>query len=393
MYSNIASSYEELFTFQDAVERVLTTVGARGGHPGELASARNAVIDAMRELPGRFSWSYYKRSLQITTTSPVYNLNAAYTHTGGANERQLVLTSGTWPANAASGQVVMLGTIFKIGKRINDTTVQLSENTNPGRDLAAQDLTLVYTAYNIGTRVRRLASLQESQTDLPIDYASHQDLLQFQHINPVPSTPVLFNIHQSGSSINSMEVEFAPPPLDQRTYTLAIEAQPRQLRTHEDNLTVTTSGTAVTATTGTFKSRHLGSVIRFSSDAKPPTGTAGQSDSYNPYVEQKIITSIVSSSEATISSALSEDLTGVAAIVTDPLDIDHNTLLGLFIAMATRKFAQFSPNMQRLEEFISMENRELANAISNNDYVSTDMITQPGLLGMPDIDFILEFPN
>ena len=393
MYSNIASSYEELFTFQDAVERVLTTVGARGGHPGELASARNAVIDAMRELPGRFSWSYYKRSLQITTNSPVYNLNAAYTHTGGANERQLVLTSGTWPANAASGQVVMLGTIFKIGKRINDTTVQLSENTNPGRDLAAQDLTLVYTAYNIGTRVRRLASLQESQTDLPIDYASHQDLLQFQHINPVPSTPVLFNIHQSGSSINSMEVEFAPPPLDQRTYTLAIEAQPRQLRTHEDNLTVTTSGTAVTATTGTFKSRHLGSVIRFSSDATPPTGTAGQSDSYNPYVEQKIITSIVSSSEATISSALSEDLTGVAAIVTDPLDIDHNTLLGLFIAMATRKFAQFSPNMQRLEEFISMENRELANAISNNDYVSTDMITQPGLLGMPDIDFILEFPN
>lgn len=393
MFQNISSSYEELFTFQDAVERVLTTVGARGGHPGELASARNAVIDAMRELPGKFSWNYYKRALQITTTSPVYNLVGAYVHTGGAVERQLTLTTGTWPANAASGQVSMLNTIYRIGTRVSDTVIQLAENTNPGRDLSSQGLTLVYTAYPLGTRVRRIQSLQESQTDLPIDYASHQDVLQFQHINPVPSTPVLFNIHQSGSAMNLMELEFAPPPLDQRTYTLSIEAQPRQLRTHEDELTVTTSGTTVTATVGTFKSRHLGSVIRFSSDSTEPTGTAGQSDSYNPYVEQKVIKSITNSTTAVIDSALAENLTGVSAIVTDPLDVDHNTLLGLVIAMATKKFAQFSPNSQRLEEFIGMENRALADAISSNDYVSTDMLTQSGLLGMPDIDFILEFPN
>jgi hypothetical protein len=389
----ISSDYSELLTFQDAVERVLTTVGARGGHPGEMASARNAVIDAMRELPGRFGWSYYRRSLQLTTIAPVYGNNATYTHTGGDVERQLSLSSGTWPSNAASGQVVLLNNLFRVDKRVDGTTLQLAETSNPGRDLPAQDTTLVYTAYPLSTRVRRLLYLAESQTNLYIDYASHQDLLQFQHINPVPSTPVMFNLHQSGTRMNQMEIEFAPPPLDQRTYSLSIDSQPRQLRTHEASFTTSTVGSTVTATVGTFKDIHVGSVIRFSENTTAPTGIAGTSDGHNPYVDQRIIVAKSSSTVVTMDSALSSDLTGVAAVVTDPLDVDHNNLLNLLLAMAARKFCQYSPNSGRLEEFMAMESAAFGQAIANNDYVHTDLLTKPSVLGIPDMEFILQFPN
>lgn len=393
MYSNYASNYSELYTFQDAVERVLLANGCRPNHPNELAAARAAVMDAMRHLPGQFRWNYYRRVLMIATSPPTYNLNAAYTHTGGDVERQLRLTTGTWPANAADCKVLLLNTLFDVEARVDDTTLQLTVNSNPGRNLAAQGTTICKPEYNIGTRVRRVLSLLEAQTDLPIDYADYPSLLRFLHINPTPSTPVMFNIHQGGEKINSLELTFAPPPLDTRSYALSIEAQPRALRVHEDNFTATTSGATVTAVTGTFKSHHVGSVIRFSSSTSAPTGMSGDGQGYNPYTEQRIIKSVTNGTTAVMDSALASDIaTTVAAIVTDPLDIDHNTMLGYFLAMCNRIFAQNSPNSQRLQEFMGIEAVEKRNAIANNDYVHTDLLTQTGLLGMPDMDFVLSFP-
>lgn len=393
MYSNYASNYSELYTFQDAVERVLLANGCRPGHPGELAAARVAVMDAMRQLPGQFKWNYYRRVLMLTTAAPTYNLNATYTHTGGSVERQLELSSGSWPANAADCKVILLNTLFDVESRVSNTVLQLTVNSNPGRNLAAQGVTICKPDYNVGARIRRVLSLFEAQTDLPIDYADYPSLLRYLHINPTPSTPVMFNIHQGGETINSLELTLAPPPLDVRSYALAIEAQPRALKVHEDNFTVSTSGTTVTASTGTFRSHHVGSVIRFSSSLSQPTGTSGFSDSYNPYTEQRVIKSVTNGTTAIMDSALPTNISStVSAVVTDPLDIDHNTMLGYFLAMCNRIFAQNSPNSQRLQEFVGVEAMEKRTAISNNDYVHTDLLTQTGLLGMPDMDFVLSFP-
>jgi hypothetical protein len=393
MYANYASSYNELLTFQDAVDRVLLANGCRQGHPGEFASARNAVIDAMRQIPGKFNWNYYRRVLMLATAPPTYNLNATYTHTGGDVERQLRLNSGTWPSNAADCKVLMLNTLFDVDARVDSTTLQLRLSSNPGRNLPAQSVTICKPDYQIGTRVRRVLSLLEAQTDLPIDYKDYPSLLRFLHVNPTPSTPVMFNIHQGGERINSLELTFAPPPLDIRSYALAIEAQPRQLRVYADDFTVTTSNATVTATSGTFTQAHVGSVIRFSGSSIKPTGSGGYTDNYNPYIEQRILKSVTNQNVAVMDSGLSSDITvASAAVVTDPLDIDHNSMLGYFLAMCNRIFAQNSPGSARLQEFLSIEEVEKRSAIANNDYVHTDLLTQTGLLGMPDTQFVLSFP-
>lgn len=391
-YPNYESSYRELLTMQDAIDRVLVQNGCRTRHPGELSSARMAVMDAVRQIPGVFSWNYYRRAFSITTVGPAYNLNASYTHTGGDVERQLRLTSGTWPANAADCRVLLLNSLFDVQERVDSTTLQLTSDSNPGRDLAAQDVTLCQTDYRLGARIRRVLGLLESQTDLPIDYLSHPQLLRYLHINPTPSTPVFFNIHQSGKELNSIEITFAPPPLDARTYSLAVEMQPRPVRYYEELFTVSSVGSTVTAISGTFAEDQVGSVIRFSRDSFPVNGIGGDGAAYIPYVSQRIIKSVVSTTQATLDSPLPANVTDVSAVVTDPIDIDNNTMQGLFMAMCNRMFSQYSPNSPRLSDYLALEMQEKRAAIASNDYVHTDLLTKSGLTGMPEMDFILSFP-
>lgn len=382
----------ELMTYQDAVERLSIASGSRGTGT-ELNAMRMSIQDALRELPGKHDWAYYKRAIQVTTVPNEAGKIGEYDHTGGAHERQLTLTTGTWNANAAEGQVIMVDNLFRVEKRISDTVVQLSVDSNPGRDLSSRGVNWVQTAYSLGQRIRRLLYLAEAENDVPLDYVSQAELMQHLRNTPQPSTPILYNIHNSGGYLATMELEFAPPPLDARGYIIAIEAQPRPIRTHKDHFTVTTSGATVTSTDNAFKSYHLGAVIRLSSSAEKPTGSGGDGADYNPFVEQRIITSVNSVTEVTVSGAFDRNWTGVAAVVTDPLDLDPTSLWDYFFALCRRKFTQYSPAGGKLDEAFAMEKRAFMQAVSNNPYIHADTISQAKISAVPGMDFILEFPT
>ena len=383
--------YPELMTFQDAVERIQIAHGLRGTVT-ELNAARMAVMDSMRELPAKHSWAYYQRAFQVTSVAPVGSLVGVYDHTGGAVERQLTLTTGTWPATAAEGQVLFSENLFKVEKRISDTVVQLSYDSNPGADVASTQIVWCQTSYRIGQRVRRILSLSEATTELPLDYLPQQQLIEHLRTTPQPSTPIFFNIHQTGNYLGMMEIEFAPPPMDVKTYILAIEAQPRPLRVHSDPFKVNVSGATVTSLDNAFKSYHKGSVLRLGKDADAPTGSAGNISEYNPYVEQRIITNVVSSTTVQVSHAFDSNWSGVGAVITDPLDLDTISLWDFFFAMATRKFAQYSPVPAKMEVLMATERQTYNTAVANNSYVHTNLIGPPTRLAMPEMDFILAFP-
>lgn len=383
--------YPELMTFQDAIERIQLAHGLRGTVT-ETNAARMAVMDAMRELPAKHSWAYFQRAFQVTSVAPVGQLVGVYDHTGGAVERQLTLTSGTWPVTAAEGQVLFAENLFKVEKRISNTVVQLSYDSNPGADVASTSIVWCQTSYRIGQRIRKVLSLSEATTELPLDYLPQQQLIEHLRTTPQPSTPIFFNIHQTGNYLGMMEIEFAPPPMDVKTYILAVEAQPRPLRVHADPFTVTTSGTTVTSSDNAFKAYHKGSVLRLSKNTERPTGSAGDVNDYNPYVEQRVITSVTNSTTVEVSHAFDLNWSGVSAVVTDPLDLDTISLWDFFFALAMRKFAQYSPVPAKMEVLMATERQAYNTAVANNSYVHTNLIGPPTRLAMPEMDFILAFP-
>jgi hypothetical protein len=393
-YPRLSSGTTELLTFQDAYQRLVIAAGSRDTGT-ESNAYRAAIVDAMRSLPGKHDWSYYKRVLQITTSEPDSTLEGSYDHTGGTYERQLTLSTGTWSDIAEHGQVLMNNNLFDIERRISDTVVTLTADSNPGQDAATTGITWCRTAYDLGQRVRRIHYVSEAVNDVPLSHVSQAELAMHLRRTPQVSTPIIYNIHQSGGAMSSIEIEFAPPPLDARAYVIPFEAQPRPLRTLADLARGTASGTTFNAGgESSFKPWHVGSVLRvIDNSTDTPTSQTGNKSLFTPWIEQRIITSVAADgSSCTIDSAFDDSYSGVNAIVTDPLDLDPAVMWEYFMALCRLKVSQYAPVGTKVGEHLQLERQALRSAIANDPYVSMDQLSSSPMSGVPELKFILEFP-
>ncbi len=135
-------------TFSDLVDHCLAYAG-KGSDRSSSADYRRAVLAAYQDLGTISTWSY-AWALTRVTTSPAYNVGTVvYLHTGGANERQLTLTTGTWPPWAAAGYVVIANVPYEIDKRISNSIVTLMPLSNPGADVASTTYTIFRDTYQM----------------------------------------------------------------------------------------------------------------------------------------------------------------------------------------------------------------------------------------------------
>jgi len=97
----------------------------------------------------------------------------------------------------------------------------------------------------------------------------------------------------------------------------------------------------------------------------------------------------------TVSSAFDRNWTAVGAVITDPLDLDTVGLWPYFFALSNLKYMQFSPlgPSQGLDQFYTAERMALNTAIANSSRVHSDLIGVGIRKGIPEIDFILDFPT
>ena len=93
-----------VLTYHDLLDYI-TALTDGGARTKDMRLYREAILGAYRDVSMAAEWDYF-------TTEGRVNLDAAYTtgtivydHTGGANERQITLTAGTWPSWAGKGRI------------------------------------------------------------------------------------------------------------------------------------------------------------------------------------------------------------------------------------------------------------------------------------------------
>ena len=86
----------QLVTYFDLIDSTLDYCGASIDERN-LRYARTAIQNAFRELSNSREWTYYQQIGFINTVASYSTGTIEYDHTGGANERQVTLTTGTWP--------------------------------------------------------------------------------------------------------------------------------------------------------------------------------------------------------------------------------------------------------------------------------------------------------
>jgi hypothetical protein len=130
------SRASELWTWADAVDSVLDYFDrAKSGRDERLAL--RAVEDAYREFPTRHDWKFLHRRMMISTSATYATGTVAFDLTGGTYERMLTLTDGTWPADAAYGNVEIDLNHYECADRKSDSIVTLRSDACPTADVAA----------------------------------------------------------------------------------------------------------------------------------------------------------------------------------------------------------------------------------------------------------------
>src|SRR5262245_53590974 len=105
-------------TIADLVDSVVQYSG-NDAKDWTVQQARRAAVSAYQNLPTDHDWQFYRRVFSIPTV-PAYSTGTVeYDHTGGAVERQLTLTGGTWPTWAAYGYVSIAGQTFQVSRWVS----------------------------------------------------------------------------------------------------------------------------------------------------------------------------------------------------------------------------------------------------------------------------------
>jgi len=338
-----------LYTFQDAVEDLLDPVGD-GFTARDRRMARRAVQDAYLSLVNAHRWGYFYQHGSVSTVADESTSGTtgtiAYDHTGGAAERLVTITDSTWPDWAEYGTLLIDGRPYNVESRESDTTLTLTAATNPGADVAAGTSYTIYRdTYPLAINFLQAGPLRDVVNGYEPDYVRPSDWLEVASQSFTPATPRWYTFIGEPEHYGTMAVRFMPPPTAACVYDFPYRRAARQLLTERSAAgTVSTAGTAVTGVGTAFNSLvHPGSVIRLAlSSANPePGGLAGGLEGGVYYV-QRIVLSVASTTSLVMDASAGSNLSGVRYTISDPLDINTNTMLGALRAMARAEMAEMT---------------------------------------------------
>lgn len=349
LVARAADNYSsEVLTYQDFVDRLLDGPFGQLERDGRnMRLARRAVLRAYRDLPGFHPWNYLQRRGQLTTVAQQTS-TLTYDHTGGASERLVTLADAIFPTDAQYYSLLVGTRIYRIHKYLSTTTAQLREDTNPGADVASGTACTLYRAiYPAPVGLRRVSDFVDLTNGDVITGISNAMMVNFLISSYTPQTELCFTVRNTGSTIGGIDFEFAPPPSDETTYEYAYESIGRPLRVERElrgSVTVSSGSTTVTGTGTQFGNLHIGSIIRFSdnSQANSPSPDEGNIEIDNPYVAQRTITAVASTTSLTIDSAISSatTYTDVKYVISDPLDVDASSMLSSLERLALAYYAE-----------------------------------------------------
>jgi len=336
-----------LFTYQDTVNHLSNEfdidLSARS-----LNLMKRAVLTTILKFPTLISWSYYKRRGSMVTVANQETGTVVYDHTGGTNERQLTLTGATWPSWAQYGRIIMNSDRFKVEKRVSDTVITLTSDSNPGADITTATTYDIHRAvYPFPTLARTFTAFGEVTQSFVLGYLTPEQMLYTSIGWYQPQRPDYFTFRSAGDFYGGMEIEFHPPPNTIRNYDFFYEAAARPLRVYKYNtgtVSVTAGSTTVTGSGTAFDATHRGSIIRFTTGTTEPTDLAGGGigDTDNPYFAQRVVSSVESGTSLTIDAAVSAT-TAISAkkfTISDPIDIEPLAMWECWLRWVELEFAR-----------------------------------------------------
>ena len=315
----------ELFTYADALAAMDDfTQGHTVGHP--TSGLRRILLTAYREITSLHDWSSLLVSGRVHLVAPQTTGTVAFDLTGGATcERQLTLTGATYPASAADYSIRFADLLCDIERRYSDTVVSLDPIMSPGADVSSATYSLWPRYYQLPYDFLSMARTQKEGTDWILgQYVSPEDMHELTH-NETTSGNVRYYTIGAAPDIHGMMALYVHPPADTTEgldFLYKRSLRPLRYSGKDTNdkagtITLTQGSATVMGSSTAFSSNHIGAILRTTGNGDLPTGLEGE----NPWVEQRSIIAVASTTSLTLDAAASASYSGKRYSISDPIDL------------------------------------------------------------------------
>lgn len=308
-------------TYRDLIDHLTLYLGS-GVNETTQEAARRSIQQAYGEMARSHNWSYFYDQGRFVTVAPYETGTVVYDASGGAYAKMLTLTGGVWPAWAASGSILVNGTIYQVDQRISDTVITLTNSQ--GDDIASTAYQLYQDTYTLPELFLKLDRPLHREGGFWMQEVHPTTWLNFQNMSRQFGQPSRYTITADPQSRSRMAIRLDPAPSAAHVfdYWMVRRGRPLLIDNYSDGL-VTVASVTVTGQGTAFTSRMVGSVIRFSIDAiNTPTANSG----VNPAVAEAVVKSVDSVSQITLDGPITNITSGVKYIISDPLDVEAGAM-------------------------------------------------------------------
>jgi len=375
------ASWNNVFTFRDMTQRLLLRNGLQSSE-SDVARLKIAVDKAYRVLPTVHDWKFYKRRLTLTVEGSSTIDAVSYDHTGGAYERQLTITgSSTWPSSAAFGEVILGDVVYQIERRISNTVVTLTDETNPGQDVTTTGVVWFRSTYPFPVPVKQVAEVWRGSQILRLKACPPVDYPRVRKMFRQPGTPMQYAVLPSRDRVGMMELSLVPPPATQEVYEFHVEVAPTPLRTYEvsGSDAVTTAGSnTVTCAGASFSQNLVGTIFRLSPNSTLPSGIHYDEAGRTEFESQAVVRRVPSATTLELSEVMPTTTSGRGYSLSDFLDINPMTMLDYFESLA---FEYFTTNVDHSKLVEAKELTRQAFRMALQAESTTNFDHEPAMFG------------
>lgn len=314
-------------TYRDIADTLLQISGANA-IAGNMGMVRGAIHEALRTLGNDLSAKYLVREDSLNLNASYSTGSIAYDATGGSNERQVTLTTGTWPTWAAAGRILISDVPYEVDRRISDSIITLDDRNCPDEDVASgTSYTLYQNIYPLPADflTHRHAVLRSNSCELC--WIDPPDWAHLSRRDTGLSTPTRFTIMGDPDNLTRLALFIHPAPSADDAIHLLYNRRPQSLvySGHDaavdcaGKITTTASSTTVAGSGTAFESGMVGSILRVGRDAtNVPTGLDGPT----PYKEELQIKSVTNATTLVLEAAATYSSSNVKYCVSDPIDLE-----------------------------------------------------------------------
>jgi hypothetical protein len=334
----------QLTTFNDVVEGLLDAYGTERAQRNDRNAVR-AVLEAYRDLPTLRDWHYYETRLPLATVAPVSEGTAAYDHTGSAAGERIVTLSASVVPTDVDLYTLKLGNVhYDVERRIDDTTFQLGERSNPGADVAATSYQLYKDTYVLPLDFQGAGVvLDQSNSGVPLAYSDADDAF-WQARARSAQQPTTYTFRAAPRRHGAWAIQFSPIPAAARNYDLVFKRKPSPLTTQMNQTgtaSVTSGSRSVTlAGGGAVSAKHVGCVMRFGTTAKRPLPPQKGFDDGVEALLERVVMSVTPTTALELDVAADADYAAVKFTLSSPIDVDPGAMLTFFTLLCEARLAR-----------------------------------------------------